>query len=284
MDPAPPLNRLILVANSVADDLSFVALADLSRVLLHAGNIRDTRIIGGQMVMLHVQRWGLGRELYRESQDADLGIAPIAVKDGKIIMALQDVGYSRDSGNRYVRRVTDIPLRLYDERPADTDAAVDILTPAYTSRPRENVKISEALTTTEAPGLAIALKRPGIELEIELHRLNDAELNVRIVVPDEVSAVILKALAWRQRAATKDAVDMWRTLEVAFAAGLKPEDFQGSWSSADQVLVEAFAKPDGAAMKAIAASGSLSASASQQRHTRIRALILRFVDTTDVSE
>lgn len=52
MGSAAPLNRLTLVANSVTDDLGFVALADLSRVLLETGNIHDTRIIGGQMVML----------------------------------------------------------------------------------------------------------------------------------------------------------------------------------------------------------------------------------------
>lgn len=276
MDPGRPLNRLTLVANSVADDLGFVALADVSRVLLETGNILDSRIIGGHMVMLHVHRWDLGRELYRETQDVDLGIAPIAVKDGVIIAALEDVGYERDSGNRFVRRITDVPVRLKDASPTETDAAIDILTPAYTSRPRENVRISEALTTTEVPGLAIALKRPGIELEVALRRLNEEVLNVRVVVPDEVSAVVLKALAWRQRAAARDAVDMWRTLEVAFAAGLRAADFDGAWSTADRVLDEAFAKPDGAAMKGIAESGSLSASASGERHTRIRALLNRF--------
>lgn len=217
-------------------------------------------------------------ELYRESRDADLGIAPIAIKDGQIIAALQEMGYARESGNRYVRRMDDLPVRLTASPPPDTYAAIDILTPAYTSRARDNVRISEELTTTEVPGLAIALKRPGIELDVELHRLNHETLNVRVVVPDEVSAVVLKALAWRQRAAAKDAVDMWRTLEVAFAGGMRPADFDGSWAKADRVLDEAFAKPDGAAMQAIAESGSLSSSASRKRHTRIRALMNRLVE------
>ncbi len=273
------MNRLTLAASSVADDLAFIALADVSRVLLGAGRLLESRIIGGHMVMLHVQRWGLGRRLYRETQDADLGIAPLAVKDDLIINALVDLGYERDAGNRYVRPITDIPVRLTDRSEPDTVAAIDILTPAYTSRPRENVRISDALTTTEVPGLALALKRPGVELELTLSRLNGEEMHVKTVVPDEVSALVLKALAWRRRAADKDAVDIWRTLEVVLAAGLEPADFHDSWATADQVLMEDFADPNGVAMDAIARAGSLSRDASRARHTRIRALINRFTDS-----
>lgn len=277
MDPSFPLNRLVLSANSVADDLGFVALAELVGAL--RGRILDeTRIIGGHMVMLHVRRWGLGRELYRETQDADLGITPIAVNGGEIISSLKDAGYVRQSGNRFVRTVSDIPLTLQNDagtpmEAAVTDAAIDILTPAYTSRPRENVQISDELTTTEVPGLALALVRPGIEIELTLHRLNGEALDVRIVLPDEVSALVLKTLAWRQRLAAKDAVDMWRMLEVTRAAGIRVKDLEGAWSGADQVLVDAFAAIDGEAMKAITAAGSLSAAAVRQRHTRIRALM-----------
>lgn len=277
MDSSHPLTRLTLAANSVADDLGFVALADLSRVLRDSGRTHETRIIGGHMVMLHVQRWGLGKELYRESQDADLGIAPIAVKDSNIIKTLLDLGYKRDAGNRFVRRMDDLPIRLEGSKPAETSAAIDILTPAYTSRARQNVKISDELTTTEVPGLASALIRPGLELDLELHRLNGDTMSVPILVPDEVSAVVLKALAWRQRSAQRDAIDTWRTLEVAFAAGLARDDFQGAWSGADEVLRDDFAHMDGAAMKALAQAGSLGANAIRERHTRLRALIQRFV-------
>lgn len=281
MDPSFPLNRLVLSANSVADDLGFVALADLADAI-RGPNLGETRIIGGHMVMLHVHRWGLGRELYRETQDADLGITPIAVKDGEIISSLKDAGYVRRSGNRYVRTVSDIPLRLKNDagtpmEPPVADAAIDILTPAYTSRPRENLKISDELTTTEVPGLALALARPGIESELALHRLNRDVLSVRIVLPDEVSALVLKTLAWRQRSAAKDAVDMWRMLEVTRAAGIRAEDFEGAWSGADQVLLDAFAAIDGEAMKAITAAGSLSEVTARRRHTRIRALVQQLV-------
>ena len=60
MDPArPPLNRLVLSAGSVADDVGFVALSDLSRVM----GKDSYRIIGGHMVMMLVARWMLGADL-----------------------------------------------------------------------------------------------------------------------------------------------------------------------------------------------------------------------------
>ncbi|MGH8512677.1 MAG: nucleotidyl transferase AbiEii/AbiGii toxin family protein [Gammaproteobacteria bacterium] len=241
------------------------------------GDVAQTRIIGGHMVMLHVQRWGLGRELYRETQDADLGIAPVAVKDGEIISALLDAGYERAAGNRFVRDVQDIPLTLRDGDQPKTQAAIDILTPAYRSRARDNVKISDDLTTTEVLGLALALKRPGIELELTLQRINGDIHDVRLVVPDEVSALVLKVLAWWRRSAAKDAVDIWRLLEVSFAAGLGPVDFKRAWSGADEVLADAFSVIEDPAMKAIAAAGPLNDEARRERHTRIRALIQRLL-------
>jgi hypothetical protein len=61
MDPArPPLNGLALSAGSVADDVGFVALSDLGRVVTG----ENYRIIGGHMVMMLVARWALGPDLY----------------------------------------------------------------------------------------------------------------------------------------------------------------------------------------------------------------------------
>jgi hypothetical protein len=94
-----PLTRLVLIARSAADDLGFVALSDLSVALSGTESDIQSRIIGGHMVTLHVQRWGLGRELYRETQDIDLGIPPIAVKDGRLVELLRERGYERMTGN-----------------------------------------------------------------------------------------------------------------------------------------------------------------------------------------
>jgi hypothetical protein len=55
-----PLNRLVLGAASVADDLGYVALADLGRALgPDVGT--NYRVIGGHMVTALVARWQLGR-------------------------------------------------------------------------------------------------------------------------------------------------------------------------------------------------------------------------------
>lgn len=118
-----PLNSLVLAAASVSDDLSFVAMADLSAALAEVTDI-ESRIIGGHMVTLHVQRWGLGRELYRETRDADVGIAPIAVKDGRLINLLKQRGYKRAAGNTYARRLEDVPISVGDDQ--DLSASIDL--------------------------------------------------------------------------------------------------------------------------------------------------------------
>jgi hypothetical protein len=73
-----PLTRITLGAASVADDLGYVALADLARAL--GGLSEDYRVIGGHMVTVLAARWQLGQELYRETGDVDLGIPPIVAR------------------------------------------------------------------------------------------------------------------------------------------------------------------------------------------------------------
>lgn len=146
-----PLNRLVLGATSVSDDLGFVAMSDLSAALAEMGEV-ESRIIGGRMVTLHVQRWELGRELYRETRDTDLGIPPIAVRDRLLVQLLKERGYERTTGNTYERVLTDVPLSIGEEQ--RLTASIDLLVPAYTSRARDNVKVSDDLTTMEVLGLA----------------------------------------------------------------------------------------------------------------------------------
>jgi hypothetical protein len=54
----PPLTQLALAAASVADDLGFVALADLRTAL--GDEAEDYRIIGGHMITVLAARWQLG--------------------------------------------------------------------------------------------------------------------------------------------------------------------------------------------------------------------------------
>ena len=70
-----PLSRLALVATSEAEELGFVALADLAA----ASPGEDARVIARHMVSLHALRWKL--DLPRETLDADylLDIGPLSV-------------------------------------------------------------------------------------------------------------------------------------------------------------------------------------------------------------
>src|SRR5260370_2757490 len=104
------LKRLVLSAASVADDLGYVALADLAHAL--GAVTADYRIIGGHMVTMLAARWQLGAELYRETGDVDLGVPPIVARDYNVVDRLKDLGYTQVAGNRFARRLSDVPPRL----------------------------------------------------------------------------------------------------------------------------------------------------------------------------
>ena len=275
MDPArPPLNRLVLSAGSVADDVGFVALRDLGRVV--AGD--NYRIIGGHMVMMLVARWALGPDLYRQTQDTDLGVPPTAVANPVIIDRLTALGYERRAGNRFARPMSDIPVRLIGADAPKPEAVVDILVPSYTSRLRQNRRFGDHLVTTEVPGLASALQNPAIEMSLELHRLNGDLLDVEVSVADEVSALVLKAHATTVRSKATDVVDIWRCLEVCFAAGTDPAQFTGPERVAAVTRVrELFGSRSGPGMTSLIDEQRLTPRAADHRYTRIRALVDRIV-------
>lgn len=142
----PPLSHLVLAAASVADDLGFVALADLRTAL--GEETEDYRIIGGHMVTALAARWQLGPELYRETGDADLGVPPVVICDRDVVGRLRALGYRQVAGNRFAKTVPDIPVRPAGGPFADREAIIDVLVPAYTSRARQNVRVSEDLFST----------------------------------------------------------------------------------------------------------------------------------------
>ncbi|HTQ92883.1 MAG TPA: hypothetical protein VMK84_25645 [Streptosporangiaceae bacterium] len=273
MAAGTPLTRLALDAASVADDLGYVALSDLARAL---GDIAaDFRVIGGHMVMVLASRWRLGHELYRETGDVDLGIPPIAARDHHVVGRLKDLDYTQVAGNRFARGLSDIPVTMNDKdgspRP---EAVIDVLVPAYTSRARENVQVGEDLFTTEVPGLQLALARFPVTMTLELRRLNGEILRCQLPFPDEVSALVLKALATTVRSKDTDIADVWRCLEIAFAAGLGPAEFtRGVRAESAGVIRSLFGSRRGAPVAALAAEQRLSAEATDARFTRIRALI-----------
>jgi hypothetical protein len=269
-----PLTSLVLSAASIADDLGFVALADLSQLL--GDNAADCRVIGGHMVTALAARWQLGPELYRETGDADLGLTPVVARDQQLPRKLKERGYEQIAGNRFARTVTDIPIGLAGPRKSLNRAIVDVLIPAYTGRARQNVKVSEDLVTTEVPGLAAALNRHPVTMRLELRRLGGELLVATLPFPDEASALVLKSLATQVRSKTTDVADIWRCLEIAAAASVPPAAFSsGDRAIAATIVRSLFARRDGTGMTALADDRHLSQQASDESFTRISALIRR---------
>jgi hypothetical protein len=224
MAAGTPLTRLTLGAASVADDLGYVALSDLARALVDIA--ADCRVIGGHMATVLAARWRLGSELYRETGDVDLGILPVVARDHDVVGRLRDLDYTQVAGNRFARGLSDIPVKIKDKEDSlRPEAFIDVLVPAYTSRARQNVRVGGDLFTTEVPGLQLALARPPVTITLELRRLNGEVLQCGLPFPDEVSALVLKSLATTVRSKDTDIADIWRCLEIAFAAGLRPADF-----------------------------------------------------------
>ena len=280
MAAGTPLTRLTLGAASVADDLGYVALNDLALALENV--TADYRVIGGHMVTMLAARWQLGHELYRETGDVDLGMPPVAAKDHHVVGRLKGLNYLQVAGNRFARGLSDIPARMKGRNDSrNPEAFIDILVPAYTSRARENVRVGEDLFTTEVPGLQLALARPAVLITLELRRLNGDTLQCELPFADEVSALVLKSLATTVRSKDTDIADIWRCLEIAFAAGLGPEDFtSGVRAESAEVIRSLFGNRHGAPMEALTAGQHLSAETADARFTRIQALIAHVLGRT----
>jgi hypothetical protein len=280
MGTGTPLTRIALGAASVADDLGYVALTDLARAL--GGLTEDYRVIGGHMVTVLSARWRLGDELYRETGDVDLGIPPIVARDRNLVGRLKDLNYLQIAGNRFARGLSDIPAGMKEGgNSGDPEALIDVLIPAYTSRARENVQVGEDLFTTEVPGLQLALARPPVTITLELRRLNGEMLHCELPFADEVSALVLKGLATRVRSKDTDITDIWRCLEIAFAAGIGPENFaNGIRAESAELIRSLFTSRHSAPAIASALGQRLSAESADARITRIRALIARVLGPT----
>lgn len=274
---AGPLNRVVLAAGSIADDLGYIALDDISRIV---DTTTDYRVIGGLMVTALAYRWNLGASLYRETLDADLGVPPLVARDLDLAGRLKAAGYRQVAGDRFEKPVRDIPAGLAGTTAPAYHAAIDVLVPAYTSRPRQNVTVAPELVTTEVPGLQISLARRAVELTLDLRRLNGNLSSVRLLFPDEVSALALKAFATRVRVKATDIVDVWRCLEICLAAGTDAAAFSHGTPAEAAVIIRELFTHKGRGVQTLADQQRLSRNAADQRRTRIRALIARLLPPT----
>jgi hypothetical protein len=263
----------------VADDLSYVALADIAHVL--NPRTSEYRIIGGLMVTALAARWELGASLYRETLDADLGVPPLVARDLGLADRLKAAGYEQVAGDRFERPVPDIPAGVSGVAPSTYRAAIDVLVPAYTSRPRQNVQIGPDLVTTEVLGLQIALARNPVELTLNLRRLSGDMMTAGLLFPDEVSALTLKAFATRVRIKPTDVIDVWRCLEICFAAGVDAAAFRhGTAAEGAAIIRKLFDGRDSPGIQTLAEQLRLSPDAADQRYTRIHALVERLLPPT----
>lgn len=263
---ALPLNQLTLGCSSVAEHLGFIALSDAAEAM----GEQDGRIIGGQMISLLVSRWEVN--LLRATQDADLGVRPAVVNTPDLTDRLLGMGYTRSAGNRFERPIEGLPAQ--DGKPRN--AVIDILVPSYQTRVRENRMFGDHLVTTEVPGLASALQKPAIDLEVQVRMLDEESRTIPVRLPDEVGALILKLMARTVRDEDKDAVDVWRALEVCHAAGLSQVDLGSDRPAAHRILESQFRR-GGSAIEQIAKAQNLSTQATAALETRIQALSLNVV-------
>lgn len=253
---------MILHSSSAAMDGGLTAVADVSGAMTTAGAADDYRLIGGVTVLLHVQRLGLDLPL-RATGDADFGVPPFVLQQSKLVDAIEALGYQKTAGNRWER-----PL---DDRRV---AAVDLLVPTYRSRARNTVRVG-AVVTTEVPGLAEALRRPGIALDVEMHLTDRTQHRAVVVIPDAIGTLALKAGARTVRNETRDAEDLWRCLEVAAAEGVSPVDFDDpALSGLQQLLAHEFG--DGGSSLPVLTAGLQDEAAARMR-TRLRALLAEVV-------
>ena len=245
-------------------DGGFIAIVDVADAMAEVRATEDYRLIGGVAVLLHIQRLGLDLPL-RATGDADFGVPPHLLREAALVPAIEARGYEKVAGNRWERRV--------DKRRVTT---VDLLIPSYTSRPRHTKRVGD-IVTTEVPGLAAALRRPGITIEAELRLTNGKRRATTIMLPDALAMLILKAQVRNIRDEERDAQDLWRCLEIASADGVTPEALNAEGAADLRDLLERELGPGGASLDAV--TRGLQADAAARLRTRIRALLLDTIGT-----
>ena len=241
-------------------DGGFIAIADVATAMVEVGAAHEYRLIGGVAVLLHVQRLGLDLPL-RATGDADFGVPPHLLSEPALVPAIEALGYEKVAGNRWERNV--------DERRV---AAVDLLIPAYTSRPRQNRRVGD-IVTTEVPGLAVALQRPAVSVDAELRLTRGDAREAMIMLPDAYAMLVLKARVRTVRNEERDAQDLWRCLEIAAADGVTSELIDPEL----RTLLHRELGPGGNTLAAV--TRGLQDEAAARLRTRIRALLTDVIRT-----
>jgi hypothetical protein len=247
-------------ASSQAEEAGFLAMRDLAAVADDVGI--EYRLIGGQMVRLHIALADVPEPVVRVTQDADMGVAATSARDPALIPGLEALGYTRPGASNRFIRTTDDGLRL----------VIDVLAPAYGRRLIPNQQHGD-MVLDEIPGLSLALARPGEQLDLIVTMLDGSAMSFPAVIPEINSALCLKALSWSSRLAAKDAVDVWRLLRAHRQRIPEPVEWgdSGVQGDAAAVLRADFARPAGGGVRA--------ATTDRAEQAEIRALTLAVLRT-----
>lgn len=196
------MERIAIRSTAPAEDGALTALADVAEAVV---DWSDCRIVGGQMVAVHVSRSGIDIA-HRPTADADLA-APLAVlaDPGLADRLLRQRGYHRIDGSRLVRSTP------------HGDAVIDLLGPAPASRTLHN-RPAGVFTVDAVAGIHYALTQPPVTVRVDalLYRGHRPDPFV-VAVPTVQAAIVVKATAAMERGAQKDRADLDLLLEVAAA-------------------------------------------------------------------
>lgn len=259
-------SRLVLPSLSGAMDGGLTAIAEVASTLEEAGKLHSSRLIGGVTVLLHQQRLSLDLPL-RATADADFGFPRYLLREPELLAAIEDRGYRKVMGNRWERQLDEARV-----------AAVDLLVPTYRTRVRDTVRIGDVVTT-EVPGLAEALRRPGVPLTIDMALTDGSNAAANVVIPDPAATLGLKAWARTVRREDRDAEDLWRCLEIAHAAGVTPDVLTKDATLGRIIpILEHELEPSRAAMDVI--TRGVSEAEAARRRTRVRALLAEVAGIT----
>lgn len=209
------MTTVTLLSNSAATDAAWCAVADVSAV---AGVLdAEYRLVGGNAVTLLTYAHAVSdRVPERETADADMGASFPVCADPRLVPALQARGYRATAGNRF-ERVDDSGRRR----------VIDVLAPSYEGRFTPN-QVHGDLVLDETPGLLDALLLPPTEVDVTVTLSDGTGFELHVALPDVRAALVLKALAFRDRLGPKDATDLWRLLEAAAAAGHTADTWRSS--------------------------------------------------------
>jgi len=117
-----------------------------------------------------------------------------------------------------------------------------------------------------------------VSVGLRLIRMNRDVLSTTITIPDELSSLVLKTIAWKARLAPRDAVDIRRCAEVMLAGDTDFGELEGKTGQIVRAeLRSCVARRDGIFMRAVVDYRHLSAGRADALHTRLRAVVDRLL-------